>query len=197
MKGKITIQILEAIGNFAVESADLLEAVLSAGYGASISGIEYKAAMLKRERYKNAGDDTNSLNSKQKYYVMLAKLKRDGLVKEKIKRKRKLLFLTERGKKKLAALKEMITNRLPQGYVKEIGQKLTIVAFDIPEKERNKRDWIREVLKMLGFTMIQKSVWIGKTKVPQEFLDDLLEFRLLDFVEIFEISKSGSLRHVI
>jgi hypothetical protein len=45
--------------------------------------------------------------------------------------------------------------------------------------------------------MVQKSVWVGKTKIPQDFLDDLFKLKLVDFVEIFEISRTGSLKHLI
>ena len=45
--------------------------------------------------------------------------------------------------------------------------------------------------------MIQKSVWIGKVKIPKEFLDDLFKLRLIDYIEIFEISKAGSLKNLI
>ncbi len=42
--------------------------------------------------------------------------------------------------------------------------------------------------------MAQKSVWIGKTKVPQKFLNDLDDLDISDYVEIFTVNKSGSLR---
>ena len=71
-----------------------------------------------------------------------------------------------------------------------------IVVFDVPEKERRKRDWLRSVLKRLELKMVQKSVWIGKVKIPKELLDDLFNLKLLDYVEIFEVSKSGSLRQL-
>ena len=80
-------------------------------------------------------------------------------------------------------------------YSKEKGQ-FTIVVFDIPEKERSKRAWIREVLKNLDLKMIQKSVWVGKVKIPKQFIDDLDKFNMVDFVEIFEISKAGSLKQI-
>ena len=72
-----------------------------------------------------------------------------------------------------------------------------IFAFDVPEKEKRKRGWLRTVLRRLDFTMIQKSVWVGKSKIPQEFLEDIYRFKMVDFVEIFEVSKTGSLRHIV
>ena len=74
--------------------------------------------------------------------------------------------------------------------------RLVIVAFDIPERVRRYRDWFRSVLENLGLTMIQKSVWMGKIKIPKALIDDLAELKLIDFVEIFEVGNEGSLTHI-
>ena len=75
--------------------------------------------------------------------------------------------------------------------------RLIIVIFDIPERERRKRAWLRLALKNIGLKLIQRSVWMGKVQIPKEFLDDIRELHLVNFVEIFEITKSGSLNQVI
>ena len=72
-----------------------------------------------------------------------------------------------------------------------------IVSFDVPERERRKRDWLRDALRNLGLRMVHKSVWIGKQKLPREFLADLARLRLTDFIEVFEVGKQGSLRHIV
>ena len=72
-----------------------------------------------------------------------------------------------------------------------------VISFDIPEKERRKRDWLRFALKQLNFHMIQKSVWWGKTKIPKEFIDCLKELKIIDYVEIFRVIKSASSGRII
>jgi hypothetical protein len=67
------------------------------------------------------------------------------------------------------------------------------VIFDVPEKESYKRRWLRSVLKNMNFKMLQKSVWVGRTKVPKSLLDDMGALGMLDYVDIFAISKSGTL----
>lgn len=47
-----------------------------------------------------------------------------------------------------------------------------IVIFDIPEKEKNTREFIRRKIAELGFGMLQESVWIN----PYHFEDDMREF---------------------
>ena len=49
----------------------------------------------------------------------------------------------------------------------------------------------------MNFRILQKSVWIGKVKIPKEFIDDLKELNMINYVEIFEISRGGSLRQVV
>lgn len=49
---------------------------------------------------------------------------------------------------------------------KVIGSDTYIVIFDIPEKKRKVRDWIRGQLSLWDYTMLQKSVWIGKGEFP-------------------------------
>ena len=82
-------------------------------------------------------------------------------------------------------------------YAKERNDAFVIIAFDIPEKERGRRSWLREALRNLGMKMVQKSVWMGKVKIPEAFLNDLRSFHLVDYVEVFEITKTGSLEHLL
>lgn len=49
----------------------------------------------------------------------------------------------------------------------------TVVMYDIPEKERNKRQQLRQILRKLGFGAVQESVFISPLKVEdalQSFL---------------------------
>ena len=92
--------------------------------------------------------------------------------------------------------KQPIGPLLEKTYEKESSERVTIVIFDIPEKERRKRDWLRAVLKNLGLKMIQKSVWIGKVKIPEALIKDLKRLNLIECVEIFEVSRTGSLEHI-
>lgn len=48
-----------------------------------------------------------------------------------------------------------------------------IVFFDIPEKKRKYRDYLRKTLKTIGFREFQKSIWICPYPVPS-FLQELL-----------------------
>jgi len=79
-------------------------------------------------------------------------------------------------------------------FKSEPAEVITIIAYDIPNKQRQYRDWLRGQLIELGFNMLQRSVFVGKVKIPEELIQDLEKHHILDFVEIFEITKKGTLR---
>ncbi len=191
MKGDIIFNILEALKNAAVDTADLLEVFLEVGYGASIGTLEYALDKKRRERTKD-GEKERILHN---YYAALSRLKRDGLIITSDHGGRKFFKSTSAGKKKFQFLKRERTE-LPRVSHPEKADNLIIVSFDIPEKEKRKRAWLRHRLRQMGFSMIQKSVWIGKVRLPKDFIDSLHNLKLIDFVEIFEISKTGTLKHI-
>ena len=196
----IRLRVLEKLAETALGAADFFEAFLRAGYGASMRGIDFEISKIRRERERYRARTAAQRQARQRYHQLVYFLKRDGLIaQEQVRRAEPKFLLTARGKRYLAAVRERLTGTaLPTPeYPRASGDRLLIVTFDVPEKQRRKRDWLREVLKHLGLRMVQRSVWIGRTKMPRAFLDDLGRLRLSTFVEIFEVSKFGSLRHLM
>jgi DNA-binding transcriptional regulator PaaX len=66
--------------------------------------------------------------------------------------------------------------------------KTTIIVFDIPEKKRLYRDWLRSELVNFGFELVQKSVWFGPT-LPREFIKYLGERNILEYVRFFKVTE--------
>ena len=194
MKGKITLAILEAIAEIPARIFDGFAAFLQAGHGASYGRIMQKFDARQNERETRAVE----ARLRHQYHNLIAALKHDGLIIEHKKEKGGRIFrLTAKGKEKLAYFrKHAIRMHPPRTYPQKESDVFTIIAFDIPEREKWKREWLRETLRWLGLKMIQKSVWIGKVKIPQQLLDDLKSLRLLESVEIFQITKTGTLRHL-
>jgi len=132
----------------------------------------------------------------KRYYSMVYKLKRDGLISEGYHGGEKRYTLTKIGKGKLEILESK--DEFPGVYYKkEVGSRIIIIMFDVPEKHTKKRVWLRAVLGNLDFKMAQKSVWIGKTKIPKELIADIVRMKMEDFVEIFEVGSTGNLKHLI
>lgn len=198
MRGEKIIRILRALKNSALDSKNLFEAFLSAGYGASAGRIEYLARANNKRRQKDKMLFEEFVRERQRFYNLIYYLKSDGIISETITDDKKWYRMAEKGKRKLAALLTSRDTSIPLSlYPKINNSTFTIITFDIPEKEKKKREWFRTVLLRLGYKTIQRSVLLGKTKIPQSLLDDLRELKMIEYVEIFEITKTGSLRHLI
>ncbi len=61
-----------------------------------------------------------------------------------------------------------------------------LILFDIPEKERRKRDWLRAQLKLFGYKQVQKSAWIGPSNLPKDFFEYLDELHIRNKIKIFK-----------
>lgn len=192
MKGDILLKVLQVAGEGAVTLSDLFVAFLEAGYGASYGKLEYELRIQRKERAR-AEEEQKARERFQKFFY---KLKRDNLITTESSGMMPRFSITRRGRSRLAGLLKWQKNRLPDAtYEVKRTNIFTIVAFDVPEKERKKRAWLREALRNLGFNRVQQSVWIGKVKIPKPFVEDIERLKLLEAVEIFEITKTGSLRH--
>jgi DNA-binding transcriptional regulator PaaX len=67
-----------------------------------------------------------------------------------------------------------------------------IISFDIPEKDRAKRHWLRNQIKIFGYKMLQQSLWIGPSPLPPLFLKHLGDLNIRKNVKTFKITKSNN-----
>ncbi len=74
-------------------------------------------------------------------------------------------------------------------YIKEKpgNKKSIIIIFDIPEKHRKIRNWLRNQLKIWDFEMVQQSVWVGKGPLPRKFTDHLKILGVHKNVKMFSV----------
>ena len=145
---------------------------------------------LRRLAYGNNLNE--SLLDKEKREARLLRyLDRQGLIDRKNIEGRWRMILTKKGKDRLQTIKPDL--KRPGSYSAQKTKDTTIIIFDVPGSERRKRDWLRSCLKRLGFRKIQQSVWMGKVKIPEEFIGDLRKFNMMEYVEIFIAQKLGSL----
>jgi CRISPR-associated endonuclease Cas2 len=64
-----------------------------------------------------------------------------------------------------------------------------IVMYDIPHDLKKERDWFRRQLIKFGYIMIQKSVWVGPSPLPKEFLNYTKEINIGDKLRTFKLAK--------
>ncbi|OHA12940.1 MAG: CRISPR-associated endonuclease Cas2 [Candidatus Sungbacteria bacterium RIFCSPLOWO2_02_FULL_54_10] len=159
-----------------------------------------RATSYQRARRPVQGFKTNwaqQYRTRQAFHALLNKLKRGGFIAQREKRKGALWHITPSGARRLARIKEKSVGSValpPPHYTQEGNKTIVIIAFDVPEKERRKRQWLRDALHSLGFEKVQQSVWIGKRSIPAEFVRDLKEYSLLPYVQIFAVSSGGTLK---
>jgi len=113
----------------------------------------------------------------------LSYMKKTGL----IEKGDESLILTLKGqkyvKKKIDSLQQFYFN-----FDKDAPKNL-IVMFDIPETQKAEREWLRWHLKKFNYSMIQKSVWVGPSPLPNEFLNYIESIKIKDGFKTFKLAK--------
>jgi DNA-binding transcriptional regulator PaaX len=130
----------------------------------------------KYQKQKNNKDDKS-------FRTLLSNLKKKGY----LKNNKGVWSITPKGLKKSKKLKGF-TNYHNYPKLKNCNEKI-IISFDIPELNRSARSWLRRALYNLDFTMLQHSVWLGPSPLPEEFINDLKIkeiFRCLKFFNVKE-----------
>ncbi|MBI3442949.1 MAG: hypothetical protein HY007_04230 [Candidatus Sungbacteria bacterium] len=117
---------------------------------------------------------------------ILSRLKRQGLVARSGSTRNSLWRVTREGKNRHDARRRKAVPPKNDGITR-------LVIFDIPEYERRKRTAIRTELVGCNFRPLQKSVWIGTSPLPEDFITLLDELELKNKVHIFSVRGKGTL----
>ena len=72
---------------------------------------------------------------------------------------------------------------------KKSDPKNLIVMYDIPHNLKKERDWFRRQLIKFHFIMIQKSVWVGPSPLPKEFLVYLKKIKIDNSFKTFKLAR--------
>lgn len=67
-----------------------------------------------------------------------------------------------------------------------------IVMYDIPSDKKSEREWFLRQLKKFDYIMIQKSVWVGPSPLPKDFLAYIKSIGLLDQLRTLKLAKPYS-----
>lgn len=91
-----------------------------------------------------------------------------------IKKENGKIYLTDSGiKQSLFSFINAETNSYKSNFFQKWDGAWRILLFDIPENKRKYRDYLRKILKRVGFKELQRSIWIYPYPVPQ-FLKELV-----------------------
>ncbi len=184
-------KILEILQSQAENAADLFD------IAASDRSTSYKKARrsLLHGPPEFKTDWADWYRQRHAFQSLLNKLKRDGLITRIEKKKGASWGITKSGQKKLYALKKKKAGQLvTRAYVPQPSAGLVVIAYDVPERERRKRYWLRAALISLGFKKLQQSVWTGNAGIPAELVYDLKTQRMLSYVHVFSVNKKGTIQ---
>ena len=88
---------------------------------------------------------------------------------------------------------KIIKRRYLRSFISDIQKDLPknlLLMYDIPHVMKKERDWFRRQLRNFDFIMIQKSVWVGPSPLPKDFLDYLKRIGLDKNFKTFKLAKS-------
>jgi predicted transcriptional regulator/CRISPR/Cas system-associated endoribonuclease Cas2 len=134
------------------------------------------------------------LKSKIAFWKMLSNLRKENLI---IKDERGKITITKQGQKFLDKNVKKPSRHNKYKIEKNLNGEIILVVFDIPEKQRLKRDWLRFQLEQFNFKVLQKSVWWGTAGLPKKFIEDLKKYEILDYVHVFSVKKKGTISTII
>ena len=100
-----------------------------------------------------------------------------------------ILSSGRKSRAKLKGRKRNIYNVAFTSLFKKDAPKNLIVMYDIPYDKKKERDWFRRHLIKFGYIMIQKSVWVGPSPLPKDFLDYVKEIKIEDHLKTFKLAK--------
>jgi len=188
MRGELLYKILDSIKDQALDLVNLQKAMLISGYGASMGKIDKNFNKFKNARREKAKEGRQEKETKLRLQKYISKLKLEGL----LCKEQNEIAITKEGRKRLYSLEKNLLKQIP----KTLSNNLIIFSYDIPSGHRKLRDRLREILKMMNFEMIHQSLWVGKIKISEELLEYLSEISVLEYVEILEVTKQGTLKQL-
>lgn len=122
--------------------------------------------------------------SRKNFSRLIYYLKKKGLIKIENLKAKKGIILSKKGEKKILKIKyKMIKKK------RRKDGKFIMLIFDIPERKRSLRNLLREHLHLLGYKILQQSVWICPYDVLKETEEFLRIYSLDTYVKIFLIEE--------
>ncbi len=101
--------------------------------------------------------------------------------------------ITKKGREYLYKKQNMLQKF--EFVVEKNSLKNLLLLYDIPEEKKKEREWFRIHLKKLGFLMIQRSVWVGPSPLPKEFLAYVYSIGLKNMIKTFRLAKGYKHTH--
>ncbi len=148
-----------------------------------LEDMYYKELNFKGVKVNIFGIPSFLIRNKNSYYSTLNRLKHGGY----IVRDGNGWRTTIEGRKRI---KKADTLRSFDSPFSNDSKKNLLLIFDIPEGIRFKRDWLRAHLNKFKYIMVQKSVWVGPSPLPKEFIVYVKEIKIAKYIKTYRLSSA-------
>lgn len=123
---------------------------------------------------------------RRQFYNTVYNLKKRGLIRVKQEGLNKFVELTKKGELQILLAKAVIAK--PHNW----DGKWRLIAFDIPEAAKEKRNQLRRLLKQNQFLKLQASVYINPYPLNREAILYLKSSGLIDYLRIIKVEEMDS-----
>lgn len=147
---------------------------------------------------KIAGYSLQLMIPPSKYDTLHSKFRRSWRSEVESKLEQEIYYLKRKGYLRMGEDKSMVLteeglarvmSHWPKQPTKLTGKRFILVIFDVPEKYKRGRDNFRYFLNQLGFTKLQKSVWLSRHDVLDELQDFIKVCDIGEWINVFIIEK--------
>ncbi len=166
LSSKIARNVLNGTLNATAWAFDFL-----ANVGVLTIEVFFNPSIYRDHSYETLKDYKTYSDAKEKFDIQetaikqsIWRLRKAGFV----AKKEDKFYLTKKGKE----LASYILGR-KNATAKKWDKKFRVVVFDIPEKKKKTRDWLRQELLLLNYKKLQESVFIGKHPLPADLIESI------------------------
>jgi len=157
--------------------------------------LEYLSQIKNKPALRHAGVRIGFLGLPDfEYYKYQTLANRCSILKSRgyIKESKGEYFITYRGeeflnKKPIFRFSKFISNKIDKD------PKDLLIIYDIPQRQTSIRNWFRRELKSFHFRMIQRSVWVGPSPLPEDFIQYVKDLQIDKNFKIFKLAKGYKL----
>lgn len=130
-----------------------------------------------------------------KYYKYQTLANRCSLLKSRgyIKETNGIFYITHKGTEFLKQKDRVIFKKFESSKTDKDPKDL-LLLYDISEDKKAQRNWLRKELINFYFVMIQRSVWVGPSPLPKEFIEYLKIVGLKDTIKTFKLEKGFNIQ---
>ncbi|MDI6820733.1 MAG: hypothetical protein QMD65_00955 [Patescibacteria group bacterium] len=64
-----------------------------------------------------------------------------------------------------------------------------LITFDVPEKSRRDRDWLRDILRLYDYKSLHKSVFLGKIPLPEKIYREIYERKMSSYIRLLTVGE--------